>query len=326
MPTPRTVTFAFLIAGLAGVAVYAVGQESPAKKASAAPGGGKQAKPIIRAAAEGDAESAIRGSADRFADAYNRHDAKAVAACFTTGAEFVTETGTTLRGRESLERHFAHVFADSPKVRLELKVESVRKLASGAALEEGTVTLVRAPDERPVVSRYTALHVAEEGGWRVALVRDTAARGSADLADLDWLVGDWMDESEGALILTSCRRSDSGDHLEQNLTIRRPGEPATTGTTRIAWDPQTGQIKSWTFDARGGRSESLWVRAPTQDTWILKSQGVTAAGRSFSATAVLRKIDADTLTWESRDRVEGGVVLPDMGPVTVKRRPPAPGE
>lgn len=314
-----------LVAAL-GLAVSGAGEEKPGKSAAKPRSDpGKQAKPVIRAQTDSDVETAIRASAARFSEAYNSHDAKAVAAGFTTGAEFITENGTILRGREALERHFAAVFRESPKVHLELKVDAVRKLAAVAALEEGTVKMIRAPDESPIESRYLAVHVRDEGGWLVALARDEAAR-YAGLDELDWLLGDWMDESEGALILTSCRRAAEGDHLLQEFTIRRPSETAASGTTRIARDPQTGQIRSWTFDSRGGRSEALWSRAPGKNAWVLKSQGVNAAGKVFSATAVLRKIDGDTMTWESRDRVEGGMLSPDFGPVTVNRRPPAPGE
>lgn len=315
-----------LLAGLC-LAVSRAREEKPDKSATkprSAADSGQQTKPVIRGAADGDVEGAIRASAVRFSDAYNAHNAKVVAAGFTVGAEFVTEDGSTLRGREALERHFAAVFSESPQVHVELKVDSVRRLAAAAAIEEGTVTLTRAPGEQPTKSRYMAVHVLDAGGWLVALVRDEAARNSG-LAELDWMVGDWMDESEGALILTSCRRAAEENQLLQEFTIRRPGEAAASGTTRVARDPQTGQIRSWTFDSRGGRSEALWSRAPG-NAWVLKSRGVNAAGRVFSATAVLRKIDADTMTWESRDRVEGGVLSPDFGPVTVKRRPPAPGE
>jgi uncharacterized protein (TIGR02246 family) len=326
----RVAMIVVLVGGLGFLVASGVGQDKTRKTPPKSPAGAdaaRQSKAAIRGAGETAIDAEIRASADRFSDAYNRHDAKAVAACFASGAEFVTETGMMFRGREALERHFTRVFADAPQVHLELKIDSVRKLATGAAIEEGAVTLTRMPGEPPMASRYMAVHVLEDSRWVVALARDEAARDpSSKLVELDWLVGDWMDESEGALILTNCRRAAAGDHLMQEFTIRRPGEPASTGTTRIAWDPQSGQIKSWTFDSRGGRSEALWSRARGENTWILKSQGVNSSGQNFSATAVLRKVDDDTLTWESRDRVEGGVPSPNWGPVMVKRQPPAPGE
>ena len=118
----------------------------------------------------------------------------------------------------------------------------------------------------------------------------------------------------------------------------RAGRPRPSGSMRIGWDPATQQIKSWTFDTEGGYSEALWTGYVPRETvpgvadnekqmrWLLKSHGVTARGREFSGTSVLRQIDAATLSWESRDRVEGGTLVPDRGPLLVKRRPPPPGE
>jgi uncharacterized protein (TIGR02246 family) len=274
------------------------------------------------AIAEQAAEAAVKESAQRFVDDYNKHDSKAAASDFTPSAEFITENGTAIRGRDAIARHFAAVFALFPKAHLELQVESVRLVTSNVALEEGRVEYVASSEDSVQTSRYVALHVFQDGRWWLARTRDfsvdTAAISNHDrLRELEW-----MEEGEDSLVATSCQWSHNRSYLLQEFTIRVGGLPPVTGSTRFGWDPLTKQIKSWTFDSDGGYSEALWTHGT--DQWVLKSHGVTHMGRTYSATSILRHVDRETLSWESRDRVEGGVPIADRVPLLVKRRPPPP--
>src|SRR5262245_12886739 len=99
----RTALTLFLIACFALTLLFARADDKPpagAKPRTAVP---SKAEPKVSPArkAEADAEAAVNDSAQRFTEAYNRHDAKASAAGFTQNAEFVTEKGTVIRGREA---------------------------------------------------------------------------------------------------------------------------------------------------------------------------------------------------------------------------------
>lgn len=280
-------------------------------------------------AAEGEAEAAVHASAKGFAESYNRHDAKALAAGFTENGELMTEDGTVLRGRDVIEQHFQAVFAAAPKARIGIRVEAIRAIGSGVAIEEGLVESASDPEATPERSQYVAVHVQQSGKWLVARARDFPAEAIAlpvheRLKDLEFLAGDWLGEGEGVSTNTSCRWVDNGNYLVQEFTIRFAGRVAITGSTRIGWDPQSKQIRSWTFDSDGSFSEARWTGAGHE--WMLKSNGTTHDGRSATATTLLKRIDATTLSWESHDRVEGGVVTPGVGPIVVKRRPPSPAE
>jgi hypothetical protein len=144
------------------------------------------------------------------------------------------------------------------------------------------------------------------------------------LRELEWLVGEWIQEDEGSHIATSCHWVDHKNFLLQEFTLRIGNQDPITGSTRIGWDPQTQQIKSWTFDSDGGYSESLWTHG--ENKWVLKARGVTHSGRNFSGTSIVRHVDAGTMSWESHDRVEAGVLVPDRPPIIIRRRPPPPGE
>jgi uncharacterized protein (TIGR02246 family) len=278
---------------------------------------------------ESASTTAVNESAKRFVADYNRHDARAAASAFTPKGVFITENGTRISGREAIEGHFASVFAAAPEAHLELHVESVHLVTSNVALEEGDVAFTAAPGTPAQTSRYVALHVYQDGRWLLERARDFAVdeapRSNHDrLLELEWLVGGWMEEGEDSFVTTSCRWTDDRNYLLQEFTIRIGGVPPVTGSMRIGWDPLTRQIKSWTFDSDGGYSEALWTHGT--DQWVLKTRGVTHQGSSFAGTSILRHVNENTLSWESRDRVEGGVLVPDRGPLLVTRRPPPPGE
>ncbi len=330
MPIRRFSALAAVLGLLLALLVYGDDQEQPGTAAKARPAPDKAAsKAPAVANNRKEAEAAVAESAEQFAAAYNRHDAKAAAAGYTATGEFVTEDGTAIQGRDAIERHLAGVFKSFPKISLQLHIDSIRLVTSTVAIEEGRVEVLSQPGAASQRSRYVALHLNQEGQWRLALARDFSADGEPvsnhdRLRELEWLVGEWVEEGEGSLVSTSCKWSSDRSYLLQEFAIRLGNEAPVSGMMRIGWDPQTQQIKSWTFDSDGGYSEALWARGDKK--WVLKSKGVTHSGRNFSRTAILRSIDEGTMSWETRDHVEAGILLPDHPPLVVKRRPPPPGE
>ena len=79
---------------------------------------------------------------------------------------------------------------------------------------------------------------------------------------LEWLVGDWVDEGDHGVVHTTCRWSDDKSFLLREFTIKVPGQPISSGAQRIGWDAGREQFRSWVFDSDGGHSEGLW----TEDT------------------------------------------------------------
>lgn len=289
------------------------------------------AKPPATAAANVDDadEQAIRASAEAFTRAYNNHNARAIAELFALKAEIVDEDGTLTRGREAIEKAFAEIFKEHPKVAVQCEIESIRLLTPNIGVEEGLVRSKNVPDEPEDVSSYVAVHVKIDGKWLVASVRDFEAPAPKPTAhdrleELAWLVGDWVDESPQAVVHTSCKWDDGGNFLMQTFEIRVAGRSAMSGTMRIGWDAVSKQVRSWVFDSQGGHTEGSWLR--DGDEWIVKANGSTSAGEVASAVNVYRRVDDDTIAWRSMDRTLDGERLADIPTVTIKRRPPAPGK
>ena len=136
------------------------------------------------------------------------------------------------------------------------------------------------------------------------------------------MVGEWVDESDSAVIFTTCRWSEDKNFLLRNYSIQVQGKPAMTGTQRIGWDPVAGQFRSWNFDSQGGYSEGLWSREG--DRWVIKLSGPLRNGKISTETNIITHVDKDTARWKSVDRTIGGRVLPDSPEFVLVRRPPQP--
>ena len=309
------IALAILSAGWLG---FAQVQEKPKDKPTTAK------KP---AEAKDPDEEAIRQSAAAFSTAYNAHDAKAVSELFAMKAEFTDEDGELIKGREAIQQNFAEMFKKFPESKIEVEVTSIRVLTPNIALEEGIVRGQPVPNEATNVSSYVVVHVKVDGHWLIASVSDFEAdseelTANDHLQQLSWIVGDWLEETADSMVKTKCQWDDSGNYLLMDFALQIAGRASTSGSMRIGWDPLTGQLKSWTFDADSGYAEGLWIRVG--DEWFVRSHGVNAAGKVTSAVSVFRFIDNDTMAWRSYDRVVGGEPAEDIPENIIKRHAPAP--
>lgn len=270
-----------------------------------------------------DAEVAIRASVEAFAKAYNAHDAKAVAALFLPQAQIVDENDITIEGRENIQNLFADVFAESPETTISIEIESIRFIGTSLAVETGTTTTIPPAGQAPEMGRYSVLHILKDGKWSMGIVRDTPAEPTHrdHLESLSWLVGDWIDESRGGVVRTSCRWADNHSFLLQEITILQAGQETMKISQRIGWDPLAKQFKAWIFDSEGGYGESRWT--PTETGWLIKATSVNSDGTTASATNHIEPVGLDRYVFRSVDRVSGNEILP-LVQVTVVRQPPLP--
>lgn len=271
-------------------------------------------------------EAEIRQTADAFAKAYNAADAKAIAAEFLPDGEYVDEFKNIFKGRDAIEKEFAAFFEASPGNRVDITVEGVRFVGSSMAIEEGYTSLTPADDSPAVDSRYVAVHLKQDGKWQVAVVRDLEAdvpTPHEHLRQLDWLIGEWVDESPDATVHTSTRWSDDGNYILSDFHLETPGLRTLDGTQRIGWDPVAKQVRSWVFDSEGGFVEGTWQREG--DDWMVKVTGVRPDGVVGSSTNFYSPLDSKTIRWTTTQRIVGGELQPDVSVVMVQQ-PPTAGE
>ena len=262
---------------------------------------------------------------DAFIRAFDKADARAIAAMFTEQGEAIDVGGEAIRGRASLEKHYAERLAASPGEKIETSVELIHFLAPGLARQDGRTKLIPAEGGTPTQARYTATLLKDRDRWLIASIRELeepTPTAHERLRELEWLVGDWVEETGGVLITTSVAWSEDGNFLLRSFEVRVAGQSDLKGTQRIGWDPLTGQIKSWVFDSKGGHGEGHWSR--NGDRWVIKSTGVHPDGHTTSATQTLTRIKKDRLLWTSTERTLGGETEDDVVEFLMVRKPPEP--
>ena len=268
---------------------------------------------------------ALNEGVTAFEKAFAAGDAKALAAMFTDDAQVVDDTGST-RGRANIEARFASYLAANPKTTISLKVDDLRFLTPDVAIEEGqAVVSPAAPGATAETSKYTVIHVKQNGRWFQSSVRDEPAGEPAvpeRLKDLEWLVGDWVNESQEAVVHTTCKWSDDKHYLLRDFSVVVAGKPTLKGSQRIGWDPSKKQVRSWVFDSDGGFSEGDWTRQG--DQWMIKAHGVHHDGKPVTATMMISRLGPGTLRWSAFDRTRGGEFIPEVDEFTMVRRPPMP--
>jgi len=269
-------------------------------------------------------EQAIRLVVDGFGKAFNQADAKAIAALFAADGEIVNERGESVQGREAIERAFAEIFKNDPKARMRIMVDAIRFVGPSMAIEEGSTLTTHAAGRPAERSRYMVVHVKQDGAWRMASAHDLPDETSSaeeELKQLEWLVGDWVDESKDSLVLTTYRWADDHRSILSEFKVQIGGRPAMSGVQRIAWDPLAKTLRSWTFDSQGGFSEGVWARG-ADNQWVVKMTGVTHQGELASATNTMTRVAKDRMTWTSRDRTMAGQWTPRVVEFSIVRKPP----
>ena len=266
-------------------------------------------------------ENIIRTGANDFTQAFDTGDAKSVAAQWTENGTMVDEAGQTFKGRKAIEDEYAKLFKEHPGARIEVKVQSVEVPSPAVAIEDGAAT-VFTKDAPPTSSRYTAVHVQQNGKWLMATVREQhvdAPSNYGRLQALEFLVGRWQAKSDDTQVDTDFHWIANKSFLMRSYTVRRAGAVASSGVQIIGFDPLANRIRSWSFDSSGGYGAGLWTAA--QDGWRIESTGILPDGTPTSSRDALVRVPGEdnTFGWRSTNRAAGGAALSDLPEIVLDR-------
>lgn len=266
-------------------------------------------------------EAAIRAGSQAFVAAFNKGDAKAVAALWTETGEYVDDRGEVFAGRKAIEEEYATFFKANPGHKIRLIVDSIKLLSDAAALEDGRAMLDPAPPGAPAVSKYVAIHVKVDGEWRMSSVRDThieTPSGYRHLAPLEWMIGSWNAEEHGMKTEVTCRWVANKSFIERSYSVTSPGGHVTSsGVQMIGWNPNEERFQSWTFASDGGYALGAW--SSRENGWAIVTQGTMATGAPMSAVTLFTRLDDNGFSWQSVSRTAAGTALPDLDEIVLKR-------
>lgn len=274
-------------------------------------------------------EEAIGKLVDAFVQAFNAGDAAALSALFTEGARVVEDDEEPIVGKANIEARFKAAFEASPGLRIDLAPDGIAFLNDDTAVEEGTAVITRGGEgEESQTTRYTVVYVKQDGKWLQASINDqtveTVVPARQHLAALEWMIGEWVDESDEAEVHTVCDWDENGVFLDRSFEVNIEGRPALSGTQRIGWDPVREQFRSWVFDSQGGFVQGEWTQIG-ENAWRIHNTGVTADGKSASSINTVVYVNDHTIHWTTGNRVVGDEAIPEEVEVVMVRRAPLPG-
>jgi uncharacterized protein (TIGR02246 family) len=313
-------------------------------------------------AAREAAAAAIRAATRTYREALDRGDGKTLAALWTPDGDIVDDEGRVLNGREAVAA-IAPATADAPRPTFRIEETKLRFVSADVAIEDGTVAVTPPGTTAALSGWFSATWVKHEGSWKLTALRESRISAPADapqLADLDWMVGDWtvVEAAPDADAVTggaaaapaqapaartplemSVRWNDTRTFLLRDLKVAGPAAAGTAGaaggdvqdrpptlqlTQRIGWDPLSRQIVSWSFGSDGSHGEGIWTRDPTAEgtTWIARTMAVMPDGTQTSSLTIYAYDGADRCTWRSVPTHVGGEHAPHVV-MTMNRKPPA---
>ncbi len=262
-----------------------------------------------------EAAKISKSQVEAYVTAFNKGDAKALAALYAEDTQHTSNEGAAMVGRAAVLENMTKYFAKNKGATLVIEVESARFLTPDVLLEKGFATV---NDES---TRYVCSYVKKDDTWVISELDETTLpplnAASVALDDLGWLVGSWKDNSTDVMVTSAVDWTNNGHFLRRSYTIaREDGEP-TTATEVIGYDPVAGAVRSWMFDSDGGFGEGTWRQEGNK--WINSYTGTALDGSTTTAQHITTYIDDKKYTWESVNRQVDGEVLPNLDKIEVIR-------
>jgi len=257
----------------------------------------------------------IGGMIRSYLQAFNRHDATALAAHWSpVGQNLDLDSGETTSGREAVREVFASLFEEDTDATIGIDLTSIRPLRDDVAVVDG-ISRITFTDGTRSSSRFSAVVVRQAGRWMLDTVREASvplpAAAANPLDELAWLLGSWEDVSDGVTASTHCFWAAKGSFLVRSHVVtdgpavaaprplpgddRIPGLLPPGGGSReiteiVGWDPDRRQIRSWLFTSDGRFAEGSWSREG--DTWTVQLD----AGPAGDCVYTLSRLGTDDLS------------------------------
>ena len=261
-------------------------------------------------------EQAVRKAVAVYVEAMNKGDLDGLMACLAPDADFIDEAGKTTRGHDALRARFKTTLADLKGSKIGGKVYSVKFLRPEVALVDGAMEFTSADGTRDS-NRYAVVWVKSGDKWRISSVRDLPAEVEdvpsltyPQLKSLEWLVGDWVDDSGKGAVKFKCKWAPNKSFLLMDYEVKREGAEPLLVIQRVGWDPVNGRVRSWVFDSTGGFGEGYWQRDGNK--WVVDVSAILSDGGTGGSTNIYEFKNENSFHYRSVDRDLDGQPMADV--------------
>jgi uncharacterized protein (TIGR02246 family) len=270
-------------------------------------------------------EAAIRVANTAYAAAMSAGDLEAIMAFWAPDADYIDEAGKMTRGKDNITALFKKALPELKGSKVTGTVQTLKFYRPEICFEDGTIETT-SPTGTKDSSRFAAVWTKTGDKWLLSSVRDLPAEvtdlpslAAAQLKELEWLVGEWVDDEEKKDVTMTCRWDLNKAFLFMQYQVKREGNDDLGVSVRVGWDGAAGRIRSWTFDSQGGFSEAFWTKDGKR--WLVGSMGVLPDGGIGEATLIYEFKDANAFTWRATERTIDGQPLADSEVKYVRKAP-----
>jgi uncharacterized protein (TIGR02246 family) len=266
-------------------------------------------------------EIAIRKAAESYVETYNRGDASAAASHWSRDGEYLTQSGEYVKGPDKIRPALEKLFAERKGIQVKAALFEVLRQSADRAMAKGFAVFQQPGEDNDEVL-FAATYVKEKGTWKLLKVEEEESSVPlatiAKLGELEWLIGDWVDQDEDATVETTFSWSKDFAFINGTFRVTVGDRVDLEGTQVIGWDPVTKKIRSWIFDNTAGFGEGEWSRIG--NTWTVNVKSTLRTGQKASSINIYTYVDPNSFAWQSVSRAVDGELLPDIDEVTVVRK------
>jgi uncharacterized protein (TIGR02246 family) len=265
----------------------------------------------------GEIEAAVQS----YASAFNARDATKLASHWASEGVYTNRsTGEQVVGRDAIGKQFEAMFAGKDVPKLNLASNSIEFVSPNVALERGMATITEA-DESVSTTNYKAVLVKHDGKWLLDRVTEEndiqQASNYEHLKELEWIVGTWVDESDGLSIRFQCNWTTNKNYISRKYTVSQDGNVVSSGLQMIGWDAKNKNIRSWLFDSDGGFVSGTW--SGKDGRWVVQSVVTLQSGEAGSFTSIFRQLEDGSYSWKKINRSLNGAILANINEAIVRR-------
>jgi uncharacterized protein (TIGR02246 family) len=260
-------------------------------------------------------EAVIKKTMADYGAALSSGELDQVMAFWTTDSDYVDEAGKMTKGKDQIAALFKKALPDLKGAKISGTLHSLKFLRPEVALLDGTIDITSATRVKDS-SRYAIVLNKTGDKWLIDSARDLPSQvsdlpsiASAQLKDLEWLVGEWIDQSPNVDVAVNAHWAKNKAFLLMDYTVKREGMDPLEVTLRVGWDGASNRVRSWTFDSQGGFCEGFWHKDGKK--WVVGMSGVLPDGGTGGATNSYEFVDANNFVWRSADRDVDGQPLAD---------------
>jgi len=266
-------------------------------------------------------EIAVRKAIESYVETYNRGDASAAASHWSRQGSYLTQTGEYAKGPDKIRPALEKFFSENKGIQVKASLFDVQRQSADRAIVKGFAAFHQ-PGEENEEDLVTATLVKENGKWKLLKVEQEESSVPlatiAALGELEWLIGDWVDQDDSGSVETNFRWSKDYAFINGTFRVTAGDRVDLEGTQVIGWDPLVKKIRSWIFDTKAGFGEGEWSSAGNK--WTVKVKSTLGTGEKASSINIYTYVDPNSFTWQSVSREVDGELLPDIDEVTVVRK------